>query len=158
MLTEQGRVLAVEGDSLWVETLKQSACAKCSARHGCGQKLLATANIKSDMTVVRAYLNDSSASVEWSVGDQAVLGVNENALVLGALIAYGIPLVCMILGAALGNGLFLAEVELYSVLGALLGLIVGGILVRIVSRSQQQKPYFQAHVVGRAHTNELSLD
>lgn len=43
MLTEQGIVSGVDSDGIWVETLKRSSCGQCSARAGCGQRLIAGA-------------------------------------------------------------------------------------------------------------------
>ena len=40
MLVETGRVVAVEEDSLWVETIRQSTCGSCAAQKGCGHGLL----------------------------------------------------------------------------------------------------------------------
>lgn len=156
MLTEQGRVVAVESDGLWVETLKESSCGKCSARHGCGQKLLSNVALKSDMTIVKAFHTDSSYRVDWVVGDQAILGVEENALMAGTFIAYGVPLISMIFGMFVGiYFLPIANAEFSSALGAFLGLVCGGVLVRLIGKSQQQKTYFQAYVLEQA-TIELT--
>ena len=46
MLTETGKVIAIEDDGLWVETLQLSACAQCAARQGCGQRVLAKAGMQ----------------------------------------------------------------------------------------------------------------
>ena len=40
MLTETGRVVAVDGDRLWVETIRKSTCGSCAAQKGCGHGLL----------------------------------------------------------------------------------------------------------------------
>ena len=39
MLTEVGRVIAVERDGLWVETIRSSTCGSCGARKACGHGL-----------------------------------------------------------------------------------------------------------------------
>ena len=40
MLTETGRVVALEQDSLWVETIRQSTCGSCAVQKGCGHGLI----------------------------------------------------------------------------------------------------------------------
>ena len=40
MLTESGRVVAVNDSTVWVETIQQSTCGQCAARKGCGQSML----------------------------------------------------------------------------------------------------------------------
>ena len=51
MLKESGKVVSIEDDGLWVETIQQSTCGSCRAKKGCGQQLLSkigvhSANIK----------------------------------------------------------------------------------------------------------------
>ena len=150
MLTETGRVVAIEDDGLWVETLKQSVCSQCSAQHGCGQKLLANVSPKSNMTFIKAFFTQQSPAEVWAVGDQAVLGIEENALVVAALIAYGIPLVLLILGMLLGaSSGFSLSVELNAALGALFGLSLGAVFVKYHARLTKSQLYFQAQVLGR---------
>ncbi len=154
MLYETGQVVAVEADGLWVETLKQSACAKCSAKAGCGQKLLASVHPKHNMTFVKAVFFDGSEAKSWSVGDQAILGVAKEALVKAALIAYLVPLLMMLLGIwalpeFVGSISFLSS-EMLSLIGAVLGLIIGGLIVRWHSRSASGKDCYQAKVVSKA--------
>jgi sigma-E factor negative regulatory protein RseC len=40
MLTEQARVVALDAETVWVETIRQSSCGSCSARAGCGHGML----------------------------------------------------------------------------------------------------------------------
>ena len=40
MLVETGRVVAVDPDGVWVETIRQSTCGSCAAQQGCGHSLL----------------------------------------------------------------------------------------------------------------------
>lgn len=150
MLKETGRVVAVEKDGLWVETLKQSACGACAARHGCGQKLLMTPSKSSNITFIKALFEDQSSQQDWAVGDNAILGVSENALVWAALIAYGIPLLFLVIGAYGGTKLGSASSqELMSVVGAICGLLIGGLSVRIHQCFSQKKSFYQAYVVGK---------
>jgi len=40
MLRESGRVVAIESDAVWVETIRSSLCGSCAAKAGCGQDYL----------------------------------------------------------------------------------------------------------------------
>lgn len=154
MLYETGQVVAVETDGLWVETLKQSACAKCSAKAGCGQKLLASIHPKHDMTFIKASFFDGSEVKSWKVGDQAVLGIEEHALVRAALIAYLLPLGLMLVGAGILPHLlpqaFGFGEDGAAMLGAAAGLMIGAFAVRFHSRSASGRNYYQAKVIAKA--------
>ena len=41
MISETGRIVAIETDGLWVETIQRSTCGSCAAEKGCGQSLMA---------------------------------------------------------------------------------------------------------------------
>ena len=40
MLLETGRVVAVDADSVWVETIRRTTCGSCAVQKGCGHGLL----------------------------------------------------------------------------------------------------------------------
>ena len=153
MITETGEVVAIEEDGLWVETLKQSACSQCAAKAGCGQKLLADKLPGAEMTFIKALYSPTSRNESWHLGDKAVLGIEESALVKGALLAYLVPLVAMVLGASLAHQIFLSE--LLSVFGAVLGLLVGGLWVRHHSRQADSQSTYQPVVIAKVISNSL---
>ncbi len=172
MLKESGRVVAIDEDGLWVETLKTSTCAKCVAKSGCGQNLAAKLIPSHNMTLIKAYFakqTDSNVkggevdkeSQRWNVGDTAIIGVAENALLSAALFAYGMPLVLMIIGVLISQILppLISSSDLQAALGAVLGLFAGGSLVKLWSNKQRNDGFFQAHVVSRAiATDTMSAD
>lgn len=128
MLTESAKVIAIEDDGLWVETLKQSACNACSAKSGCGQHLLA--NYMRDMTYIKARFNSGNAQRIWNLGDQVEIGVNENALVINALLVYLLPLAGMLSFAALGHAFKLPDLMVAT--GAFAGLFIAAWIIRKV--------------------------
>jgi len=153
MLTETGSVVAVEDDGLWVETLKLSACGKCQARHGCGQKLLA--NYNPEMSYIKALYPECGADKRWVLGAQVVIGVDEHALVRATLLAYLVPLLTLIAGLFLGHLAF--EHEVSAALGALLGLIAGGVFVRWYGKylDSGKNACFQARVISSVPTHNF---
>lgn len=170
MLQETGRVVAIDEDGLWLETLKKSVCGQCAAKSGCGQQLLAKASA-SNMTFVKAlfpdYTSNSSgtngrrielesnssridlsiAPDKWKEGDIALVEIDEDVLVRAALIAYILPLLFMILTAWVSS-MFLSQDILIAIM-AFLGLVFGGVIVSWLARNGNQRG-FHAQVVGKA--------
>jgi sigma-E factor negative regulatory protein RseC len=93
MIEETGQVVRVEGDHVWVETQRKSACGSCSANKGCGTATLGKV-FGNRQSVVRV-LN----TLEVEPGDTVVLGLQESALVRGSIAIYAVPLLCLILGS-----------------------------------------------------------
>ncbi len=149
MLKETGTVVAVEEDGLWVETLKLSTCAKCAAKQGCGQRLLGSLSPASNMTFIKAFFTESSRNDVWQTGDQVVLGVEENALVVAAILAYCVPLAGFLVGLFMAANVF-GTGDAGTAVGALLGLAGGGLLVKSYSRVARSKDVFQAYVLNKA--------
>ena len=78
MLSETGRVVAVEADGLWVETIRRSSCGSCSARRGCGHGLL---NRLGDgrNNLVRV-LPGGLATEDFAVDDEVLIALPESVI------------------------------------------------------------------------------
>lgn len=124
MIEEQGRVVAVEEGAVWVETVKQAGCASCSARNGCGHKVLDGARAGARARV-RALCDEPGLQVD----EQVVVGIPEGLLMRGAVLVYLVPLLLLFLGALVGRAWFGAESQGPALLG-LMGLGAGFILNR----------------------------
>lgn len=127
MLSEKGRIIAVEADSLWLETIRTSSCSSCSARNSCGHGLMNKMG-REHCHQLEVPLGDFSAE-ECQVGGQAEIAIPEQLLVRGAMLVYILPLIMLMLGAALGN--WLKPTDLYAFIGAALGLLLGFGLIRL---------------------------
>lgn len=129
MIKETGRVVAIEEDGVWVETIQQSACQTCVAEKGCGQSLIAKMTGKT--TAIRALPGLCDLS---HIGrdDRVVIGIPEHVVVSGTLLVYLLPLLTMISGALLSGSLATTSPasDIYTALGGLLGLVAGGLIVR----------------------------
>ena len=91
-IIETGRVVALEGDAVWVETIRSSACGSCAARSGCGHRTLAGV-LTSDKGLVRARESDSLKAADCSVNDRVEISIPRSTLSAAALLLYVLPLV-----------------------------------------------------------------
>lgn len=146
MLKETGTVLSVDADGLWVETLRQSSCAQCSAQKGCGQKVLAD-SVTKNMSHIKAFFSGEQERI-WVRGDEVEIGVSEDMLVLATLAVYMVPLVLMVLFAYMGSTL--GEGDAFSMAGATIGLLGGGLWSRWHSFRNRSNCRYHAVVLGSA--------
>lgn len=125
MISEQGRVVAVNGDSAWVRTIRAKACDSCSVRGGCGQKVLASASGgRANQVLVRNHLGAR-------VGDEVTIAIEESALLRASLLVYALPLGLMLAGVVAGQQ-WLPGQDAGAITGALAGLGAGFGLSRLI--------------------------
>lgn len=123
MIEEQARVVEVEGDSVWVETQRKTVCGNCSASKGCGTGTL------SKMFRIRSPRLRVVGKPGVRTGDEVVIGIDEHAMVRGAMAVYAFPLLFMLgfawLGREAGAHLGFVPVDGMSILGGAIGLGLG---------------------------------
>ena len=118
MITETGTVIALKGEQAWVQTIRQSACESCSARSGCGQRVLASASGgRANQVLVHN-------AVSAQVGDEVTLGIDEQALLAASLVVYAVPLLLMVLASIAGHKLS-GGMDAGAIAGAVAGLAAG---------------------------------
>lgn len=142
MITEQGTVVAVEDDALWVETIQQSTCQSCQARQGCGQRLMSKMGAKP--LYLRVLLGDRKAE-SYRVSDTVTLGIPENVVVTSSLIAYLIPLLFMLVFSGFAHSLW--QSDLASLLAGLSGLIVSAVFIYFYVQRYKNDQNYQAFLV-----------
>jgi sigma-E factor negative regulatory protein RseC len=134
MIEEHAQVVALNADGVWVETQRRTACGQCAANKGCGTATLAKV-LGNKRSRVRA-LNPKATSV--AVGDEVIIGIDEQALVRGSLAVYTLPLLTMfvfgLLGQVLGTQLLLESLEPVTIGFSVFGLILGFVWVRFFTR------------------------
>jgi len=125
MIEEHARVVAIEGNDIWIETQRRSACGQCSANKGCGTAVLGKV-LGVKRNVVR-ILNPSDTKV--SIGDEIVVGIQEQALVRGSLAIYIAPLLALflfgLLGKSLATQLHFSSPDIIVMVFGMLGLFSG---------------------------------
>jgi len=130
MLEETATVVAVENDSVWVESESRSACSQCSSTH-CSSSAL------SQLFSVQRNRLRLDNDLDAQVGDQVVIGIPDELLVRASVWGYLFPLLAMVGFAIAGNAWHLSEG--LQVLLAMLGLAGGFYSVRLATRGKQQK-------------------
>jgi sigma-E factor negative regulatory protein RseC len=128
MLTETGRVVALEPDSVWVETIRQSTCGSCAAQKGCGHGLI---NKVSDGS--RSYvrvLPGKLTPTDCEINDQVRISIPEEVILRGSMIVYIIPIAAMLAGAASAVALIDGNEDALAAMGAVAGFVFGTAFVR----------------------------
>ncbi len=142
MICERGRVVAVEGDGLWVETVQQSSCASCSAQKGCGQGLMNSLHDGKRNQIKVAC----SSHQHFNIGDEVDIAIPESALLGGAFLMYLLPLFTMLAGMGVFSRYFAADGM--AALGAALGLAAGLVGVRAHSLFSSSVSRYTPTVLG----------
>lgn len=121
MIQEQAVVVGVNQGLASLEILRNKPCGLCGQTRGCG------ISIWGRLFGHRANIFKVKNTVNAKVDDVVTVGIQENALLLSAVIVYGVPLLTLILGAAFANLAFAGDLhaDRNTVLGAFFGLFVG---------------------------------
>jgi sigma-E factor negative regulatory protein RseC len=138
VLEETGTVVAIEEDAVVVETLQKSACGSCGAQQGCGQHTLG--KILKTSTRIRVLLQNQSAT-SIRLGQQVRIGIPEGVVASGALVAYLLPLVLLLVCAWLGFQWL--PLDSFSAFFGLVGLFAGGGIVRWLALRNRDNPNIQ---------------
>lgn len=142
MIYERGRVVAVKQNSVWVETINQSACLKCQVRKGCGHSLLARLGGRQHRLEVSVSEEEIQRLVE---GDEVTIGMDSSAVVRVSLLAYLLPLMGALIAAILMDGQ--GTTDFVVALAAVAGFCAGAVFVRFFSRWYQHDPRYQPVLV-----------
>src|SRR5690625_146626 len=103
MIAETGRIVAIEPECLWVETIQRSTCGTCVAQKGCGQSLMAKWTGHNSYLWVLLQGRDPD---NYRLGDEIQLGVPEEVVVNGSLFVYLLPLISIILVRVLSHVMY----------------------------------------------------
>jgi len=156
VIEERAQVVSAEGDELWVETRRQSACGQCAAKSACGTHTLSRV-MGNKRNRVRV-LNPGATPVR--IGDEVVIGLTEHALVRGSLAVYLMPLLSLfvfgVLGKALAEQLLISSADLLVAAFGVIGLLLGFAWVRRFSRIVASDPRYQPVLLRRVLPREMS--
>ncbi len=97
MVEQAALVVAIQQQQAQVEIVRQKPCGICGQTRGCGISIWG--KLFGHQTSSFAVEN----SIQAKVGDMVLLAVEDGAVLSSAMLAYGLPLLCLLLGAALGQ-------------------------------------------------------
>lgn len=143
MITETGRIVAIENDSLWVQTVRKSACAQCSARKGCGQAVLA--QLGREPGYLKVSLN-GQASQNYQVNQYVEIGMAEQVIVKSTLLIYLMPLLIMMF--AIAASATFTQSEPWALVCGVVGLGVGALMARTFLAMDPGKSALEPTLIG----------
>jgi sigma-E factor negative regulatory protein RseC len=154
MITENAIIVSIENNQTWIETQRKSACGQCAASKGCGTSVLSKV-IGNKFSKMKA-LNKINAQV----GDEVVVGLNEQSLLKGAFMTYLLPLLYLFLfsffGQLISQNLQVHNNELLVIFFAVLGFYFGMRHVKIFSESIAKDENYQPVILEKSsHTSVL---
>ncbi len=91
-------VVAVEGDSVWLEPEQTTSCGGCVSSAACGAKGIGTTANR--LEARRFQITNPDDLV---VDDRVVIGIREHVLLKASITAYTIPLAAMLGGGAVAQ-------------------------------------------------------
>lgn len=132
ILKEQGLVVSVNEDHVLVETQRSTGCSGCSSESGCGTSALSKLFVGTSKGPLKV-----KKTVDCQVGDRVELWLDESRLLKHSFMAYGLPLIGLfVMAISLSKiaesllGQSSAIVELFAVVGGMLGLFLGWWITR----------------------------
>lgn len=144
MITEYAQIIEIDTARVKVAINSSSGCGACSAKSGCGNGIL---HRWLNPTRIMWIDADPEFCASSCLDDAVKVGVDEQAFVRNALSLYLIPIMVFLTGAGLGYQ-FLGEVA--SVLGGILGLVIGARLVRYLVKRSAYAAGFSPRIVPNA--------
>ncbi len=114
------RVISIDADHVLVETDPRAVgCGNCDSPGGCRSGFFSDADARRQYRVLN--------SIDAAVGEEVQLMTADGSLLKISLLAYGLPTLLVLLGAALGQSL---HGDLWAINGAIFGLLFGLIILR----------------------------
>lgn len=140
--TIRGVVRAIDGGEAVVE-VEQGGCGRCHEPGGCGGQQLTQALCSGPKT----YRVNNPAGA--GIGEQVTVAVASGAVRRGANLAYVLPLLALVGGAAIGTQ---AVGDLGGIVGGSTGLVVAWFFLRIRMRGASGNSDIRPYIVSRSHS------
>jgi len=147
MIEQYATVVRLEGDRAWITAERESSCGQCSLRKGCGTAVLA--NVLGRRSVNLWALNPLQAQP----GERVVVGLDESAMLRGAMAVYLVPLLALILGA----GLLAGQGDTAAIAGGVVGFLAGLFWLRRFHQRIQYDPRFQPVILRRLQPGGIAV-
>ncbi len=133
MIEQEAQVVRADADHAVISIVKQSACGSCKAKSGCGTSVV------SSLFPQRRQELRLANPIGAKAGDRVIIGLPEAGLQRASLRLYGIPLLGLLVGAALGDRW--GGSEPMAIAAGLLGIVIGfGYLRWVTGRGEDLHP------------------
>lgn len=137
MIEEAAKIIAIQGKQLLIQAQPSSACGSCQARNACGQGLLSKYfNQTPGQLLIDNQLN-SGESLNLTVGDEVIIGIEEGSVLSGAFFAYLLPMVFVLFFAMFAH-LLGVQSEPLQILITLAGLLLGIFTVKFILQGDKK--------------------
>ena len=147
MIEETATVVAATPDHIWVEARARSACSSCGTQDSC-----ATSSVSKLFGMRRQQLRLPNQFAS-SVGEQVIIGVEDQVMVTASLAAYILPVVLMLGAAIIADVQGMSDRQQAGI--ALLGLLLGLLGAGMLTSNRRMNRYFQPQLLRRADTFTL---
>lgn len=151
MIQETAVVIRIDQDVAHLEIIRNKPCGLCGQTRGCG------ISIWGRLFGHRPNIFKAQNTVNAQVDQVVVVGVEEDALLWSSFAVYGIPLVLLIVGAALGNAMFADDLhaDRNTALGATIGLFLGYVWLKIHSQGSTLNARYRPVILGLAEPTSV---
>lgn len=130
MLETRAVIIQLDGAEAIVEARQGGGCGQCDSKNGCGK----ASQLFSSQPRRFRVRNEINARV----GEEVQVFVADGVLLRSAVIMYILPLILLLLGGSMGS-YWAGEAgsrDGYAVIGAMLGLVAGFVLARVLTLGQ----------------------
>ncbi len=143
MIEDVATVVEEDGGKVVIESIRKSSCSNCGAGSACGTNVLATLFDQNSQNPRMTLENTVGAKV----GDRVIVGIDEKIVFKSSFFVYVVPVLSMILFAAVG--LLLSDFiglksDLVSSVMGIAGLVLGFVWLYFYSKKlateKQYKP------------------
>jgi len=132
MIEDIGKVVKIEGDKVFLEVERTSACAQCGLQEA------------EDLATGGKVVFEAFNMVKATIGDRVRVQVRTGAFTKASLYIYGIPVLFLVIGAIAGAyaaTILKRSSDTMSALFAMVGLVVGFIILFLLRKSSNKKEY-----------------
>lgn len=144
MIQENAIVVSIDKGVASLEVIRNKPCGLCGQSRGCG------ISIWGRLFGHRPNIFKAQNTVNASVDQIVVVGVDESALLRSSFAVYGVPLALVILGATLGSTIFsdVLHADRNTALGALLGLFIGYFWLKVHNQGSTLDARYRPVILG----------
>jgi sigma-E factor negative regulatory protein RseC len=136
MIDAPGTITALDGEYAIVR-MEETGCGRCHEQGGCGGNNIGKMFCNTPRTF--RVLNPKKSIV----GERVVIAIAEGAVRRGAMLAYGLPLLALFVGAFSGS---VMAGESGAILGAIGGLLFAWLGLRYVHRNRTPDQHSQPYI------------